>query len=412
MKQLNNILVKPAGPDCNLACRYCFYYCKHELFPGGNPHRMSLEVLEEMLRQLLGQSSGDVSIGWQGGEPTLMGLDFFRRAVELEQRFGRGQVMGNGIQTNGMLLDRDWAAFFREYNFLVGLSIDGPEHVHDHYRRTAGDRGSWAKVFDTARLLLDAGVAVNALSVVNEYSARHALETYDFLKENGLTYMQFIPCVETHEIQTSTVKDFSVTPDAYGSFLCAIFDRWIGDFHEGVPDVSVRFFDSVFYHYVGMHPPDCTLLEECGTYVVVEHNADVYSCDFFVGESWLLGNLMEKDLAVMLNSPRQLEFGRIKSALHEDCIACPWLAYCRGGCPKDRHGAYHENNRNYLCEAYRIFFEHADPVFTELAAHWKARRNEEAKRESAKRIAAAGVRPGRNDPCPCGSGLKYKKCCG
>ncbi len=208
---LRDILAKPAGPDCNMACTYCFYSSTCSLFGEGKIHRMSEAVLEEMIRQVMSQSGHEVSIGWQGGEPTLMGRDFFEKAVKLETRFGRGKVVGNGLQTNGIVVDRAWARFFKEFSFLIGLSIDGPEHVHDHYRRTKRGRGSWSRVTDSARLMLDEGVSVNALTVVNDYSVRFPQEIYESHKGLGLTYMQFIPCVEMDPERPGTIAPFSVS---------------------------------------------------------------------------------------------------------------------------------------------------------------------------------------------------------
>ncbi|MGD2294350.1 MAG: anaerobic sulfatase maturase [Candidatus Aminicenantes bacterium] len=414
-KHLDSVLIKPAGPDCNMACTYCFYLEKSELFPETRIHRMGEDVLEEVTRQLLSQPIRELAFSWQGGEPTLMGLPFFQKAVDCQQKFGRGQVVGNGLQTNGLQIDKDWAEFLSEYKFLVGLSLDGPEHIHDFYRFLCSGRGSWSRVVRSARLLLDSGVAVNALSVVNDYSVRFPEETYTFFKDLGLEYMQFIPCVETDPEDPSKAAPFSVSSEAYGSFLCRLFDLWMGDFKEGKPTTSVRFFDSLFYTYVGMPPPECTLLEECGNYVVVEFNGDVYSCDFFVEPEWKLGSVKTDKLVHMLNSHRQKEFGRKKKALPQTCRDCRWLQSCRGGCPKDRIRDPRDNRLNHFCLAYKMFFQHADDRLQELARDWK--------REQALKIQAdqqkypedrilRNRKIGRNNPCPCGSGLKYKKCCG
>ena len=414
-KPLTSILVKPAGPDCNLACTYCFYLKKGELFPDAPVHRMNGAVLEEMVRQFLEQGGREVNFGWQGGEPTLMGLPFFEKAVELQQRYGRGQVVGNGLQTNGILLDRKWARFLHAYSFLVGLSLDGPEHVHDRYRRRRDGSGTWAAVTDRAKLLLDAGVAVNALVTVNDYSVRFADEIYDFLKELGFVYMQFIPIVEPHPERPGEPAPFTVDPEPYGAFLCTLFDRWMGDFKEGRPTTSIRFFESLFHLYAGVAPPECTLLERCGIYVVVEHNGDVYACDFFVTPEWRLGNLLEGDrLEALLNSPKQESFAEAKAALPGECRSCRWIALCRGGCPKDRIASPQGKSVNHLCPAFKQLFTHADERMQRLAEAWHRERTEteERLRRTRALIQAAGHEPGRNDPCPCGSGLKYKKCCG
>jgi serine-type anaerobic sulfatase-maturating enzyme len=372
-KSLASVLIKPAGPDCNMACSYCFYREKEALYPGAPVHRMSEAVLEETMRQIFAQPIPAVSIGWQGGEPTLMGLPFFRKAVDLQTRFGQGKSAGNGLQTNGLLLDRAWADFLKEYRFLVGLSLDGPEHVHDHYRRLSGGQGTWAKIVDAAKLLLDTDTAVNALVVVNEYSARFPREIYEFHKALGLNHMQFIPCVETDPRDGNLAAPFSVSAEAIGEFLTAIFDLWRADFKNGEPTTFIRYFDSVFFRYVDREPPECDLLAECGTYLVVEHNGDVYACDFFVEERWRLGNVMNGKLVHLLNSAKQTEFGRMKTRLPGPCAACEWLNYCRGGCPKDRLRDPRDAGLSHFCAGYKKFFAHADPHLKALAKAWKAR---------------------------------------
>jgi uncharacterized protein len=406
---LRSIIVKPAGPDCGMECGYCFYSGKLGLYPETRTHRMSEAVLNEMMRQFMEQPVSDLSVGWQGGEPTLMGLSFFQRAVALEEKYGGDKTIGNGLQTNGLLLDCQWARLFREYKFLIGLSIDGPKHVQDRYRVLRGGSGTWAQVSAAARMLLDEGVPVNALTVVSDYSVRFPDEIYDHHRELGLDYMQFIPCVETDPEDPRRAAPFSVTAEAYGAFLCRVFDRWRADFRDGSPGTSVRFFESLLFSYAGFAPPDCTLCETCGSYLVVEHNGDVYSCDFFVEPAWLLGNVMREPLAGIFDSGRQREFGHRKAELPASCAACPWLARCRGGCPKDRLRDPRDLGVSHFCEAYKMFFEHADADMKLLIAAWRRKADAEGARQE--RAAMAGP-VGRNEPCPCGSGLKFKKCCG
>lgn len=362
IKQLTSILIKPAGPDCNMACTYCFYLKKSRLFPSTKPRRMSETILKQVVRQVLAAGMEQVSFGWQGGEPTLMGLPFFKKAVDFQQQFGTGQTVGNGLQTNGILIDREWARFLAKYRFLVGLSLDGPRHIHDKYRSLRGGKPSWSKVSDRAKLMLDSGVEVNALSVIDDYSVRFPEELYEYYKSIGLNYMQFIPCVEPDPANPGQKAPYSVDPEGFGKFLIKIFDLWLEDFKDGVPTTFVRFFDSVFFHYVDMPAPDCALQEECGIYVVVEHNGDVFSCDFFVDDEWKLGNVLHDNLADMLNSPTQDRFGKRKIKLAEPCGNCPWLKYCRGGCPKDDR---------YLCISHKMFFEHADKHYQKLAKNWR-----------------------------------------
>jgi uncharacterized protein len=372
-KALTSVLIKPAGPDCNLACDYCFYREKEALFPATPIHRMSEEVLEETLRQLFDQPVPAVSIGWQGGEPTLMGLEFFQKAVDLQVRFGKGKTVGNGLQTNGALIDARWAEFLAKYRFLVGLSLDGPELIHDRYRRAAGGQPTWRKTVDAAKLLLDAGVAVNAIVVVNDHSSKFAREIYEFHKALGLVHMQFIPCVETHPGDPGRAASFSASGEAYGAFLREIFDLWRADFRDGEPATFIRYFDSIFYRYVDREPPECDLLPECGTYVVIEHDGGVYACDFFVEDRWKLGNVTAGRLVHMLNSARQTQFGRAKAGLPAACGSCEWLALCRGGCPKDRLRDPRDAGLSHFCAAYKSFFAYADAEFRRLAAEWKSR---------------------------------------
>jgi len=413
VKPLNSILIKPAGPDCNMECTYCFYLKKKDFFVKEKVHRMSEEILEEVVKQMMQQSANEVSFGWQGGEPTLMGISFFKKAVEFQQKYSRGQTVGNGFQTNGILINSEWAKFLKEYNFLVGISLDGPEHVHDYYRKMSGGQKTWKKISDNAKLLLDSDVAVNALSVVNNYSVNYPEEIYNYHKSLGLNFMQFIPIVETDPNDSTKAASFSVSEEKYGEFLIKLFDLWKADFENDVPKTSIRFFDSVFFSYVGLEPPDCSLMKECGVYVVAEHNGDIFSCDFFVEPQWKLGNVMEDKLIDLLNSEKQLNFGKQKSTLIDECKNCKWLKYCWGGCPKDRLHDPRDKGRSHFCKAYKMFFEHADSFLTQLAEEWKHQQSKTYKNEEIKELIQKGeLKVGRNDPCPCGSGKKYKKCCG
>ncbi len=412
-KKLTSVLVKPAGPDCNLACSYCFYLEKSGLFQETKVHRMSDQVLEELVKQIMTQGGPSLSFGWQGGEPTLMGLSFFEKAVSLQKQYGHRQTVGNGLQTNGILINGAWAEFLARNNFLVGLSIDGPEHIHNRYRQFPDGKGAWRHVMKSAKTLLSGGVAVNSLSVVNDYSVMYPEEIYQFLKYAGFDFMQFIPCVETDKEDPAKAAPFSVSAAAYGEFLCRLFDFWIQDFRDGKPTTSIRFFDSVFYPYAGLTPPECTLLPECGIYVVVEHNGDIYACDFFVEPEWRLGNILQDRLTDLLNSEKQTEFGRMKLKLPETCTQCRWLHYCHGGCTKDRLRDPEDRKLSHFCTSYRMFFEHADSRMRNLAASWKKEQQEQKNKETVMmKIQTGEASAGRNDPCPCGSGKKFKKCCG
>ena len=412
-KGLSSVLVKPSGPDCNLDCDYCFYLEKADLFSETKKHRMSLETLDLFIRQTLQQTSGQISFGWQGGEPTLMGLPFFQQAVKLQKRYGAGRSVGNGLQTNGLLLNAEWASFLKENSFLVGISIDGPEHIHDKYRTHVNGKPSWQQVVDNAKMLLDAGVEVNVLSVVNDYSVQFPEEIYKFHKSLGFEYMQFIPLVEPDPNNPEKAAPYSVGQEAYGNFLIKLFDLWQNDFENGIATTSIRHFDSVFHSYVGLEAPECTLLKECGNYVVVEHNGDVYSCDFFVEPTWKLGNLYDEDILVMLNSEKQKVFGELKSDLPEKCQKCKWQPQCYGGCTKDRLRDPEDNGLSHFCEAYIAFFEHADERLKQLADEWKAKQPHLNPVDSAETgPIQIDKKQGRNEACSCGSGKKYKNCHG
>jgi uncharacterized protein len=264
-------------------------------------------------------------------------------------------------------------------------------------------------VMDSAKRMLDAGVAVNALCVVNDYSVKYPQELYDFYKSIGLRYMQFIPCVETDVDAADKAASFSVSAEAYGPFLCTLFDLWLVDFKNNLPTTSIRNFESLFFTYVDQEPPECTLLDECGTYLVVEHNGDVFACDFFVEPEWRLGNVMRDDLTVLLNSKQQNAFGRLKADLPAVCLSCTWLRHCRGGCTKDRLRDPRDQGVNHFCRAYQMFLEHADSEFKKIAAWW---RQNQIRQQVMTSVNAGRINVQRNDPCPCGSGKKYKKCCG
>jgi uncharacterized protein len=371
-RPVTDVLIKPVGPDCNLDCEYCFYIEKLKSYPNRTT-RMSDTVLAAMIQQLMSQNVPQISIGWQGGEPTLMGLPFYRKAVDLMLRHGRGQSVSNGLQTNGVLIDRDWAKFFRDHHFLIGLSMDGPEHIHDHYRKNRGGHGSWSKALDASELLLEYGVEVNVLSVVNNYSVQFPYEIYEFHKSRGLHFMQFIPCVET---EGSTVANFSVDAPSYGAFLKLLFDLWLADFVNGVPLTSIRFFEALLFKYAGFASTECTLLDKCGEYLLIEHMGDVYACDFFVEPEWKLGNLLATPLPTLFNSPKQTNFGQLKADLPTDCRTCEWKTQCRAGCPKDRLRNPALDGRNHFCEAYKLFFAHADSKLRSLADEWKRKQHE------------------------------------
>lgn len=345
------LLIKPVGADCNLRCEYCFYLRAGELYPELKRHIMPDPVLETVIRGLLSYRFPQTVFAWQGGEPTLAGLDFFRRVVELEQQYGAsGQSVGNALQTNGILINDAWCRLFRDYQFLIGLSLDGPEEIHNRFRRNIGGRGTWHKVMAAAQRMNAHQVAFNILCVVNTENVRLGADLLRWFVEQGFIYIQFIPCVEKW-------SPHSVSAEALGDFLCDTFDYWS---KEGFGRVSVRDFDAMLTAHVNAGPPLCIYGRTCNNYIVVEHNGDVYPCDFFVYEKWKLGNVMDRPLASFLDSETYKRFAYQKNKVPA-CRACPYRAWCHGGCQKDRLFAGTVSDPTALCAAYRKFFAHALP---------------------------------------------------
>ncbi|HNY28792.1 MAG TPA: anaerobic sulfatase maturase [Candidatus Sumerlaeota bacterium] len=368
------VLIKPASADCNLACEYCFYCEKRALYPNTSTPRMAPDVQEEMIKQILRYGGDSPVFAYQGGEPTLMGLDYFKRSVALQMRHGQGQNVANSIQTNGLLLDEAWCEFLTSYRFLVGLSLDGPADLHDQYRRDRGGHPSHARVEQATRLMREFETEFNILTVVTAHSLPRARELYAYFRELGCQWLQFIPAVE-FDPATGRLADFSPDPIAYGHFLCDLFDAWRQDFRNGRPTTSVRLFDTLLGLYCGgSSPANCSFRQQCGHYVVIEHNGDVYACDFFVEPRWKLGNLMRHSLRTLAESALQREFGRQKTRLPESCGGCEWLFLCHGGCPKDRQrsGAPGQMGVDYFCEAHKMFFAYSKPVFEDLKRQVRA----------------------------------------
>ncbi|MBU7004411.1 MAG: anaerobic sulfatase maturase [Theionarchaea archaeon] len=351
-----SLLIKPVSASCNLSCQYCFYLGKSELYPE-RPGHMSDEVLEEMVSQFMGMTSKQAAFSWQGGEPLLAGLEFYQRAIQLQKKYGRGHVVSNSFQTNGTRLNENWTEFFRKYKFLVGISLDGPKEIHDHYRRKRGGGSTYDDVMAGIELLKDGRVDFNVLSVVNDVSARKPVEIYEFLRGQGINFLQFVPCLEWNR-EGDSPTEFSVGPREYGDFLCKIFDLWVRDY----PEVYVRLFNSVLAMRLGMGRGLCTLGPACGEYVVVEHNGDVYPCDFFVEPETLLGNIMETPLRTIVEGTDLLSFARKKSSLEEKCRNCKWVDLCFGGCQ------YHRRNspRSFFCSSYERFFDYAEGGFLKI----------------------------------------------
>ncbi|MHB8296572.1 MAG: anaerobic sulfatase maturase [Acidimicrobiales bacterium] len=435
-----HVLAKPTGAVCNLNCSYCFFLSKDELYPG-EPSRMSDSMAEAYIRQLLEahRDSPEVTIAWQGGEPTLIGKAFFRRSLVLVERYRRpGQSVLHTIQTNGTLLDDEWAELFAENGFLVGISIDGPRRLHDAYRVDKRGGPTFDKVMRGIALLSAHGAEWNALTTVHGANERHGLEVYRFLRdEAGAKFMQFIPIIERATPETlplveagwgeqagggakkrrrflyvqqgDSVTSRTVSAGGYGRFLVEVFEDWV---RHDVGSVFVQSFDVALANWMGLPPGLCVHSETCGLALAIEHNGDLYSCDHFVEPDHLLGNITEHDMAELVASPKQRSFGAAKrDSLPRTCQECDVRFACQGGCPKDRFttGAYGEPGLNYLCPSYKELFHHisgAMRTMAELISRGLAPAG------IAGSYAHADSARGRNDACPCGSGRKWKQCHG
>jgi uncharacterized protein len=414
-----HLLAKPTGAICNLDCAYCFFLDKETFYPGSK-FRMSEPVLDLYIRQLIESHQTDsVNIAWQGGEPTLMGLDFYRRTMDLVEKYRRpGMTFLHTMQTNGTLLDDEWAAFFAEHNFLLGISIDGPGSLHDIYRVDKGGKPTLDNVMRGLRLLQKHGVDSNVLTTVNRVNADYPLEVYRFLRDEvGTTWMQFIPVVErinadglTLYQEGMTVSDRSVGPDQFGRFLSAIFDEWV---RRDVGTIYVQTFEAALSNWLGLgNFGMCVFNATCGTGLAIEHNGDLYSSDHFVEPNYLLGNIQDTHMIELVASLQQIKFGLDKhDTLPRYCRACEVRFACHGECPKNRFilTPDGEPGLNYLCAGFKDFFHHVDFPMKIMAG--LIRRNREA-REVMSILDGAFAGVERNDPCPCGSGRKFKQCHG
>lgn len=367
---MNNLLIKPTGPNCNLSCKYCFYLEKENIYPGKN--RMDLATAENMISQLM-KSGKPAFFSWQGGEPALMGLDFFKEVIELQKKHGSGgQRVTNTIQTNGTLIDNDWAKFFSRYNFLVGLSLDGPKDLHDANRTYSDGEGSFEEVMEAAEILGEHEVPFNVLAVLNSRTVKQPKRILNFFLQNNLTHIQFIPAVETVKSENGEKQaPFSPDSEAVGKFLDEVFQAWTKNFP---PEFSVRYFESLVNTKLGGDPAMCKIDATCGSYLVVEHNGDVYPCDFFVEEDWRLGNLNEKPLGKIQSGDKFRKFAEGKIELSEECKGCDYLPYCYGGCQRYRGMPEGAEGRSYLCDAYRYFLSRNLAEIDKIASRFKKER--------------------------------------
>ena len=383
-------MTKPIGPICNLDCKYCFYLEKEKLYPGTKTWAMPDEVLEQYVQQYIAAQPGDeIHFAWQGGEPTLLGLDFFRTVVDLQQRHAGRKTIANALQTNGVLIDDAWGEFLAEHRFLVGVSIDGPRDLHDCYRVDKGQAPTFDRVMRGIAKLKQHNVDFNTLTVVHRRNSQHPVEVYRFLKEIGSGFIQFIPIVERRAKSGSSdglvlikpsfgdaaeVTEWSVEPKAYGTFLSRIFDEWV---KKDVGCVFVQLFDVALESWMGMDASLCVFKKTCGSALAMEHTGDLYSCDHFVYPENKLGNIMETALENLVDSPQQKAFGQAKSeSLPRMCRTCEVRFACNGECPKHRFLTTPdgEPGLNYLCAGYKHFFKHIDPYMQFMAGELRAQR--------------------------------------
>ena len=353
------VMLKPIGAVCNLRCKYCYYLEKKDLYPEAKNYIMSDELLEKFIEQYMNsQTMGQVLFTWHGGETTMRNISFYKKAIELQKKYARGRQVANCIQTNGTLLTDDWCRFFKENNFLVGISIDGPQHCHDKYRRTRDNRPSFYQVMKGIELLKKHSVDFNVMGVVNDYNVNYPLEFYNFFKSIDCHYIQFAPIVEMIDGKPA---EWNVPTEAWGNFLIAIFEEWV---KKDVGNYYVQYFDSALANWVGQEPGVCIQARTCGHAGVMEFNGDVYSCDHFVYPEYKLGNIHTQTLTEMMYSEKQLKFGKDKSdKLPTQCQTCKYLFACNGECPKNRICSTDtgEDGLNYLCEGYYKFFDHVAP---------------------------------------------------
>ena len=400
---MNNfsLLIKPASADCNLRCKYCFYIDHLEKIKG--TPRMSDEVLEKMIASYMQTNqNNNYAFGWQGGEPMIMGLKFFQNAVEFQKYYAPPKaVISNGLQTNGTLITDDFACFLGEYKFLLGVSLDGPVYIHDYYRKTICKKPTHNLVMRGIEHLRQNNVEFNILILVNNENVKNVNEIYHYLREQGSYYHQYIPCVEYNEINNP--ESFSITGEEWGNFLCDLFDQWI---KEDINKISIRLFDSILEYLVYGRYNVCHMGQNCRQYFVIEYDGSVYPCDFFVRKDLLLGNILENKWEDILKSPIYYKFGQEKSNWHPNCVSCSFINLCHGDCQKFRVG--HPQNStilSVLCKGWKKFYTHTLPRFKIIAEKIKNQH------EINSKIQIKSKKVGRNSPCPCGSGKKYKNCC-
>ena len=407
------IFAKPIGSLCNLSCHYCYYLKKHSLYPEENSFRMRGDILEEYILQHI-QTCPDpvITFSWHGGEPTLLGLDYFHKIVELQRKHQPSQRrITNGIQTNGTLINEDWCRFLAAEGFDVGISLDGPQEMHDAHRVSQGGKSTHSDAMGGYELLRKHRIACDVLCVVHSRNVHHPLPVYRFFKQIKATSISFLPLVESRPDFDGAASSLSVPSEAFGAFLCTIFDEWVS---KDIGRVRIQMFEEAAGTALGRDHTLCVFKKTCGDVPVIEHNGDFFACDHFVDKEHLIGNIRETGLIDLLEGSKQGAFGQAKwDTLPHYCLDCEVLPLCNGGCPKDRilRSPDGEPGLNYLCAGYKRFFTHCRPFLAELSALQHRKPVRESRPPRSATAAQAHPRTGRNDPCPCGSGRKYKKCC-
>ena len=419
-----DIMAKPVCGVCNLSCRYCYYTAKPgDLYPAVKRFMMSDGVLDAYTRQYIEAMPDRCQFGWQGGEPLLAGVDFFRRALDLQQQHRCGeQVITNGLQTNATLLDEQWCELLGEHEFLVGVSLDGPPQWHDAYRKDRAGNPTFGRAWAGLEMLARHGVQFNVLATLNSVNAPHGADIYRFFVNRGIRYLQFIPILERNADGTPT--DYSCTPEQFGRFYLEVFEQWAA---RDVGRVSERFIDSLLHQMVLGISSMCCYRPRCASAFVLEYNGDLYACDHFVYRQWKIGNIMHRPLAELVTDPQLADFAALKDPPPENCRDCEYLEFCHGGCPKHHMPIGTDPKRvNYFCEGYKMFFREALPQLRRIAEHLKQDQlppreptfaqgglSADGPKPARPVVSGPGRRPpGRNDPCPCGSGKKFKLCCG
>ncbi len=396
------VMWKTVSEACNLACDYCYYSrCN------GKPstiNRIEDDVLEKFMKEYMEFSNGVASFAWQGGEPLLAGLDFFKRVVELQAKYApRNTMISNAIQTNGTLISQEWAAFFKKYNFLVGVSLDGPEEINDKRRVTGSGKGSFQSIIKGIQYLIEANVDFNILTVIQEDNVTKAKELLDFYSKENFEHVQFIPCMDFQSQDINQPGRFLITPKQYGDFLCEAFDCW---YNDGYPKTSIRFFDNMLSVYLHQEAELCTHRKSCPKTLVLEQNGDAFPCDFFIHDDYKLGNVGKDSFYEILNHPTYDKFLSLKSDLSPQCTNCEFLHLCHGGCPRNRNWNTEglANNVEYFCSSFKQIYRYAHASMVKVAQNVKRNWMEDYQK-------GGGRLPDRNDICLCGSGKKYKKCC-